>query len=141
MPDTLFAYLKGSVSNANDTDPEQSSAFRYPPLEAVHNVVSYRGETVSLDLADTRSVTLPSGITGWVGFMARVIGHAKLTTVGVNWDNSTPITGVTGGFGTDRHPGYISMVTENVTTFTLEGLADGTQVEYLIMTLAQDDEL
>ncbi len=142
MTSTLFAYFKGSVSNGDDTDPETSSSFYNPPIEAKHNVLYYRRETVGLDDGDTRTVSIPDSATGsWVGFMARVIGEAKLTTVGVNWDGSTAVTGVTSGYGVARYPGYISMTTTNTTTFTLEGLADDTTVEYLAMILAEDDQL
>jgi hypothetical protein len=143
MPDTLFAYLKGAVSNGDDTDPESSAVFYNPPMEAHHNVLYYRRETVGLDLGDTRAITFPdsSAASGWVGVMARVIGEAKLTTVGVNWNGSSAITGVTVGYGVIQHPGMISTVTSNVTGFTLEGLADDTTVQYVAMILAQDDQL
>jgi hypothetical protein len=145
---TLFAYIKGVISDANNTVPEASTAFIYPPFSAVHNVPIFRRETLSLDDGDTRSVTIPAySSSQWVGFMARVVGtdgapgEAKLTTVGLDWDGSTAIEGVTGGYGTNRHPGFISMVTKNVTTFTLEGIADGTEIEYLVMILAEDDQI
>ncbi len=140
---TLFAYLKGAISNADDTDQENSSTFYGPPWEAHHNVLYYRRETLDLDLGDTRSLTFPdsAAASGWCGVMARVIGDAKLTTVGVNWDGSTAVTGVTPGYGTDRHPGFISLVTKNVTGYTFEGLADDTTVEYVAMILAEDDAL
>lgn len=141
MADTLFAFLKGSVSNGDDTDPENSASFSNPTMDSRQNVTFYRHETLSLDALDTRSVTFPDTITGWVGLIARVIGHAKMTTAGVNWDGSTSITGITAGYGTTRHPGMICMTTSNVTTFTFTGLADGTSIEYLIMLLAEDDQL
>ncbi len=142
MADTLFAFFKGAVSNADDTDPESSSNFYNPPLVATHNVTKYRRETVPLDDGDTRTVSMPDGATGdWVGFAARVVGEAKLTTVGVNWNGSSGVTGVTVGYGVERYPGYISMTTANLSTMTLEGLADDTTVEYLLMTLATDDTL
>lgn len=143
MSDTLFAYLKGSVSNANDTDPESSAAFYNPPMEATHNVLYYRRETVELDSGDTRAITFPdaAGASGWVGVMARVVGEAKLTTVGVNWNGSSAITGVTVGYGVVRHPGMLCEVTNSVTSFTFTGLADDTTVEYVAMILAEDDQL
>ncbi len=142
MSNTLFAFFKGTASNADDTDPETSSSFYNPPMTATHNVIKYRRETITLDDGDTRAIAIPDyAVSQWVGFMARVIGEAKLTTVGLDWDGLTAITGVTAGYGTDRSPGYISMVTSNVTTFTLEGIADGTTIEYLMMILAEDDQL
>lgn len=143
MSDTLFAYLKGAISNADDTDPEQSSSFYNPPMEAHHNVLYYRRETLSLDDGDTRALTFPdsAAASGWFGVMARVIGEAKLTTVGVDWNATGPITGVTVGYGIRQHPGMISMITSNVTGFTFEGLADNTNVEYVAMSLAEDDQL
>lgn len=142
MTSTLFTLFKGSASNADDTDPENSSAFYNPPMETIQNVLYYRRETVSLDNGDTRTIAFQDYATSqWVGILARVIGHAKITTVGVNWDGSTAITGETAGYGVDRHPGYISMSTTKVTSFTLEGLADGTTVEYLACILADDSVL
>ncbi len=142
MASTLFAFLRGSVSNADDTDPETSSSFYQPPLEAKHNVVFYRRETLSLDAAETRTIAIPNyATTQWVCIMARVIGEAKLTTVGTDWDGSTPIEGVTAGYGAKQHPGIISVTTTNVSTFTLQGLADGTSLEYLMAILAEDDQL
>ena len=143
MADTLFAYLKGAISNGDDTDPEQSSSFYNPPMEAHHNVLYYRRETLSLDDGDTRALTFPdtTAASGWFGVMARVVGEAKLTSLGVNWNGSSAITGVTVGYGVTRHPGIISLITSNVTGFTFEGLADSTTVEYVAMSLAEDDQL
>lgn len=143
MVDTIFTYLKGSVSNADDTDPEQSSSFYNPPMVAYNNVLYSRRETLALDDGDTRAITFPdsAAASGWVGIMVRVVGEAKLTTIGVNWNGSSAVTGVTVGYGVDRHPGIISLTTKNVTSYTLEGLADDTTVEYVAMILARDDQL
>ncbi len=143
MANTLYAYLKGAISNANDTDPETSTSFYNPPMEAYHNVLYYRRETVSLNSGDARTISFPdtAAATGWVGIIARVIGEAKITTVGVNWDGLTAVTGVSAGYGVEQHPGMISMTTDKVTTFTLAGLADDTTVEYVAMILAEDDQL
>lgn len=142
MANTLFAYLKGAISNKDDTDPETSSSFYNPPMEARHNVRYYRRETVSLDQGDTRTISIPDyASSDWSGVMARVVGEVKLTTIGHNADTIAAITGVTVGYGVERHPGYISMISIEVVSFTLEGLADGSTVEYLAMVLAQDDQL
>lgn len=151
MSDTLFAYFKGTASNSDDTNVEQSSAFYYPPIGATQNVIRYNRRTLALDNGDTATITFAGQASSdWVGIMLRVTGIApatgvdeqagvvKLTTVGVNWDGITAITGVTGGYGTQRYPGIVSMVTTKVTSFTLTGLADGTVVEYLAMILASD---
>lgn len=143
MSSTLFAYLKGAISENDDTDPETSSFVYNQPMEAYHNVTAFRRETLELDDGDTRTMSFPvsSAASGWVGVMARVIGEAKLTTVGVNYDGTTAITGVTVGYGVDRYPGALSFVTTNVTSYTFEGLADGTKVEYVAMILSADDDL
>lgn len=142
MSNTLFTFIKGSASNADDTDPETSSVFYNPPMTSVQNVVQYRRETIPLNTGDTHTISLPdSGVDIWSSVMARVIGHAKVTTTGYNWDGVASITGVTAGYGTDRHPGYISMSTANVNTFTLTGLADNTTVEYLAMILTTDESI
>ncbi len=141
MADTLFTYLKGAVSNADDTDPETSSAFYNPPMASVQNLIHYRRETLALDLGETRTITFPDSVSGWTGILARVIGDVKLTTVGKDWDGSTSVTGVTAGYGVKQYPGMLSAVTTNVTSFTLEGLADSTTVQYVTMILASDDQL
>lgn len=142
MTDTLFTFLKGAISNGDDTDPETSSVFYNPPMECKNNVTIWRRETISLQTAETRQITLPASVSGdWVCVMARVVGHAKLTTTGTDWDGSTPISGVTAGYGVPQHPGYISMVSTNVSTFIFTGLADNTEVEYLMAKLASDDQL
>ena len=143
MSDTLFAYLKGAISNANDTDPEQSSYFYGPPWQMKQNVIYYSRETISLDEDDTYTIPFlvaATAASGWVGVMARVVGDAKLTTVGLDI-SGLAITGVTYGYGTDRHPGMISLITDQVTSYVFTGAADDTTVEYIIMTLAQDDQL
>lgn len=143
MANTLFAYLKGAVSNGDDTDPENSAVFYNPPIEAHHNVLYYRRESLILADGETQSVTFQTSAaaSGWVGIMARVVGEAKLTTVGVNWNGSSAVTGVTLGYGVDRHPGMISLVTKNVSTFRFESLADDTEIRYVAMILAEDDAL
>ncbi len=145
MADTIFVRINGAVSNGDATNPDTASMFITPPMTALHNVIRYRHETITLDRTDTRIIcstaTFPAyATTQWVGFMARVVGEAKATTVGTNWDG-TSIGGVTAGYGVETHPGFISMVTTKMTSLTLEGLADGTTVEYLLMILAQDDQL
>lgn len=140
---TLFAYLQGAISRGNDTDPEDSAAYGDQPMEARHNVTQYRRETLTLDEGDTHTLNFPASPASgdWIGVMARVIGEAKLTTVGLNFDATTAITGVTPGYGTDRHPGMISAITTGVTGCTFEGLADSTTVEYVAMILSADDDL
>lgn len=142
MSDTLFTFFRNQVSNSDDTNPQSSSSFYLPSMESVQNVSEKSQETLFLDLGDTRIVTLPNYATSdWVAIVARVVGHAKLTTVGVDWDGVTAITGETIGYGAGRHAGYISLVTKNVTSFTFEGLADSTLVQYLAMRLIPDSSL
>ncbi len=139
---TLYTFFKGSASNGDDTDPEQSSSFYNPPMTTYQNVSIYRRETVALDDGDTRTITLPNyAASGWSAVMARVIGEAKITTVGTDWNGASGVTGDTVGYGVSRYPGMISLSTTNVTSFTLEGLADSTTVEYLAMTLLTDAQL
>lgn len=140
MSDTLFAFLKGAVSNANDTDPESSSVFYDPPMQAQHNVTFYQRKTISLSLGSTFTIAAPGVSAGWCCIIARVIGSAKLTTVGTDWDG-TPATGVTAGYGIKQHPGMICITTYAMSSFTLAGLADNTEVEYVSMILASDDQL
>lgn len=142
MSYTLFARLYGAIANGNNTEPETSEVFYNPPFTAYQNVTVYSRKTVSLDNGDTLTIALPAATAAsWIAIMARVVGEAKLTTVGVNFDGVTAITGVTAGYGVEQYPGMISMVTTKVTSFTLQGLADGTTVEYIACILALDSAL
>lgn len=112
-----------------------------PTMSGIHNVIYHRKEVVELDTSDTRTITFPDyAVSQWVCILARVIGTAKLATVGVDADGSTAIEGVTGGYGTERHPGIIGITTKSVTSFTLTGLAADTTVEYIACILAEDDD-
>lgn len=140
--DTLFLYAKGTASNADDTAPENSSIFTYPPMGSTQNVIKYQQRTLALDIGDTFGVTWPGQASSdWVCIIARVIGTARLTTVGVNWSGSGSVTCVQGGYGTARYPGIITYTGTKATSFTFAGLADGTEVEYLAAVLALDSAL
>lgn len=142
MNDSLFAFFTHKTSNADDTEPSQSSDFNLPPFSSGMNVCDKRIETLFLNNGDTRTITLPQYATSdWVMIMARVTGHAKLTTVGVDFDGLTPISAVNAAYGAGRHTGYLTVTTVNVTSFTFEGLADGTVVQYLAMKLIPDSSL
>lgn len=130
---TLFTRLQGAISNGNDTNPETSNTFYNPPTDAYHNVVYYRRETVALDASDTRTIAFQDYVnTQIVLIVARVIGHAKISTTG--------IVGITAGYGTVDHPGIIAMTTFSIDAFTLTGLADGTTVEYLACIVVPDND-
>lgn len=142
MANTLFTYIEGAIANGDGTTPDTSSTFSYPPMSSHQNVLHSVYRTVALDDGGQASIFIPAYSSAfWVCFMGRVVGEAKLTTVGVNWNGSSAVTGVTPGYGTANYPGFISMTTTKVTTFALEALADGTTVEYLLMILAEDDAL
>ena len=140
MAYTLFARLMGSSANDNDTTPETSGVFYNPPMTAYHNVTLYRQGMVALDDGDTESIAVPAISGKNVLFMARVLGEAKLTSVGTDWDGTTPITAVTAGYGNQSSPGIISLVSKNLTSLTLEGLADGTTVEYIACIVVADND-
>lgn len=141
MSNTLFMYMKGTVSNADDTDPETSSSFNYPPMSSYQNVVRYQRRTATLDEGEELNIDLPDFQgTMWIGVTARVVGYAKLETRGTDWAASA-ITGETYGYGTQRYPGYIALTTTNTTSFKYISLADGTTVESMITTLVTDDQL
>jgi hypothetical protein len=139
---TLFARLQASLSNGDDTNPDTSDIYTDASSTARHNVLYYRRETLDLDDTETRAITFPNYSTSqWVLILARVVGNAKITTVGVDADGVTAIQGDTAGYGTVDHPGIIGMTTYNVTSFTLESLADSTSVEYLACIIAEDDQV
>ncbi len=134
-------HLVGAISNGNDTNPETSDVFYNPPMDSYTNIVYYRRETLQFDTSDTRTITFPAyAATQWVVIVARIVGEAKIVTVGVNADGSTAIEGDTAGYGTSDHPGIVAMTTTKVTSFTLTGLADSTTVEYLACIAVADDD-
>jgi len=142
MSDTLFTCLTNKVSDANDTFPSESASFYMPPMDSVMNVSEKTMETIFLNNGDTRTVTLPQyAATDWVMLVARVIGHAKLNIVGVDFDGASAIASETAGYGTTRHPGYIAVTTINATSFVFEGLADTTMVQYLAVRAIPDSAL
>lgn len=149
MAFTLFCRLRAALSAHEDTNPETSPVFLLPGGTARHNVLYWRRGETTLDVDATETITLPNHVqASWTLILARIVGpdaatvgHAKLVTVGVDTDGSTPIEGQTIGYGIDAHPGVIGMTTYNVSTFTLTGLAAGTKITYLVAILAEDDEI
>lgn len=145
MADTFFAYLKGTASNANDTDPEQSSCFYNPPMSGQYNVLYYRRESAPLDDGENRGIVLPNYSVGsWLFIMARVVGEVSLDVAGTDWDGVSSISSTTYGYGTERYPGVITLSTANVTgapDIDFVGHADGSTVEYIIMVAVPDSSL
>ncbi len=141
---SVFTQLKGAISNGDDTNPETSSVFTDGSTGQQYNVIAYRRETVPLDVDTLRTINILNYNDDdyWHLIVARVVGSAKLRTIGVDADDSTAVTGYTGGYGTANYPGVIGIVTTYLTASSaLIGLADDTTVEYIACILAADDDL
>jgi hypothetical protein len=107
-----------------------------------HNVLYAKIEQFQIDNTETRSISLANytQLSDWPFIIMRVVGEAKLSTVGVDTDNSTGITGEMPAYGTSKFPGILIFSTYNVQTFTVESLADDTTVELFAGIAAEDDD-
>lgn len=105
------------------------------------NVLYQRFAQYVLANAATKAIAFPSYTSAdWAYIIARVKGSARINTAGFDYDGVTAITGKLPIFGTQRYPGIGVISTYNVSTFTLESLADGTVIELFAAIAAKDDD-
>jgi hypothetical protein len=121
-PDPFFARLNQSMS-----------------VQTRYNVQARRQMTLSMASGDTVTVT-PSNLAlaDWRVLYARVIGTARIQTVGKDTDGTTTINGYTPAYGTSIYPGYIVLSTYNLSAITITAQADSTVVEFLNVLSAED---
>lgn len=105
-----------------------------------YNVAQKLVQTVALDTANTRTLTLPTsaGLSSGVFLHIRVVGKAKLTITGKDTNGVTNITGILRAYGTEILPGLITVSNYNVTALTLTGEADDTVIEVFEAITADD---
>ena len=124
-----FRAYQGTPENPNDSslisDSIGGESIRY-------NLLYKKNESLPLDDGDSRVLTLPEStfsLTEWSIMVLKVIGKARLTTTGKDYDNTTNINAYMDTYGTSRYPGYVLLSTYNVSAFTVTGQEDGTVVE------------
>jgi hypothetical protein len=109
-----------------------------------YNILYKKTDSILLDSGGTRTITLPEStftLSEWSLVTMKVIGTARLTTTGKNYDGSSDITGIMDTFGTDLYPGYIVLSTYNVSAFTISSQADGTIIELLYGVSCADTDI
>lgn len=149
MDDSYTAYFSpgmslytDDVSNGRDSNvlPRQfRELFEHPCL-------SYRAERAVMDEDDTRSIepmligVATDNVRSFV--VLKVTGNVKITTVGNDSDDETPLTGYTNCYGTAYLPGFMILMPYNLTSITLTALANST-VDILtgVLALSTDTRL
>ncbi len=121
-PDPFFARLLQSLS-----------------VQTRYNCKVRRQMTLSMASGDSVAFT-PTNIAlaDWGVIFARVIGTARIETVGKDTDGTTTINGYSPGYGTSIYPGYIMLSTYNLSTMTVTAQANSTVVE-LLYILSEED--
>lgn len=121
-------------------DPTLSRWSQQVSGEAMHNVIAKKVESYTLDSAATRAVTLANYVsTEWTILILKVMGEVKVNTVATNLAGGA-VTGRLRAYGTSVFPGILMISTHNVTSFTVESLADGTKVELFAAIAIEDDD-
>lgn len=137
--ETLFINALINTFPDDVPDPFFARWFNSFSKQVRYNVVQRKVASITLDAGQAKVITPATGAESDWGFvLARVIGAARLETVGVDTDNTTPISGYTAAYGTAVLPGYVILSTYNVDTFTLHGEQDGTVIE-LFTAISQED--
>jgi len=142
MNHTLFINpaFQGFLQNVDDpimanNQDSNSGVSRY-------NVLWRRIEEVTLDNTQTRVITPPklSASTDKCFMLVRVIGSARVNTVGTSFNGITAVAGKIPVYGVTRFPGIGVFSTYNLTSLTLESLADGTVIEVFTAVTCDDND-
>lgn len=138
---TLFVSPLHQAFPDNVDDPAQSKiAVRFDNQDK-YNILYKKVEQYELASGATRAITLANYTSSqWAYLILRVNGHVRVNTAGFNTDGTTPITGKLPVYGTSLFPGMGILSTYNVTSFTVESLADGSNVELFAGIAAEDDD-
>ncbi len=104
-----------------------------------YNVKLRKITTIALDAGGNYLFT-PTNIAlaDWSVIIIRVIGAARIDTVGKDTDGTTTIDGSTPTYGTSIYPGYVLFSTYNSTFFNLVGQQNGSVIE-LFHAISEED--
>ncbi len=106
--------------------------------------LSYRHEKFTLDDGESRTIE-PAlfAAAEWYYLAALVTGDARITTVGLDTDDTTPINGYTHVYGTSYLPGLGMIQTYNISSATITAMADDTTIELIcgIIAVSTDSRL
>lgn len=103
------------------------------------NVKARKVSTISLSAGQSFVFTPMAFQTAdWTMLVLRVIGAARVDTVGLDYNGVTAIAGHTPAYGTVIYPGYVILSTYNVSSFTLLGQTGGVVAELFQATCEED---
>jgi len=146
MSNSYTAYFSPGI-RIYDGDVNITDASNLVPREFrdlyEHPMLSLRSEKVTMAVSDTRSIepmligTNSDNERSLV--VLKVIGRAKVTTVGKDSNGSTDITGITETYGTSYLPGFLVLMPYNLDSITLEAITAST-VNVLTGILAVDTD-
>jgi hypothetical protein len=106
-----------------------------------YNILYKKVEQMELNDSETRTISYANySSSQWSYLIIRVIGEARVNTTGFDTNGSTPITGKLPIYGSELLPGIGILSSYNVSTFTVESLADGTLVELFAAIAAADND-
>jgi hypothetical protein len=139
---TLFLSPLHQAFNENVESPDNAAVRATMRGDVRHNILYSKIEQYELASAATRAINLANytPLTDWPFIMLRVVGEIKVTTVGVDTDNSTAIGADIPCYGTSLLPGIFVLSSYNVTSFTIESLADDSIIELFAGIAAEDDD-
>lgn len=138
---TLFLSPLHQAFNSDVPEPSDSEVISRLVGDVYHNILYHKKEQFELDSAETRAISYANFTAAhWAFIILRVVGDAKITTSGVDTDDATGITADLPCYGTSLLPGILILSTYNVSTFTIESLADGTVIELFAGIAAEDDD-
>lgn len=135
-------FTSGYIAAYDDLvdDPTLAAWAQQVSGDSRHNVIAKKVESYTLDSAATRAVTLANYVsTEWTILILKVTGEVKVNTVATNLAGGA-VTGRLRAYGTSVFPGILMISTHNVTSFTVESLADGTKVELFAAIAIEDDD-
>lgn len=139
---TMFMSPLHQAFPANVDDPSDSDIVIRFNNQDKFNILYKKVEQFELDDTETRTISYANytALSDWAYIVMRVIGEARINTVGVDTDGVTAITGKLPAYGTEIFPGVVLLSTYNVSTFTVESLADGTSIELFAGISCEDDD-
>lgn len=138
---TLFMSPLHQAFSDNVNDPEDSQVVARLRGDVRQNILYQHVEQYSLDDGSTRAISYANyTLTEWAFIVLRVVGEIKVTTVAKDTDGSTDISANLPCYGTALFPGILVLSTYNVSSFTVESLADDTTVQVFAGIAAEDDD-
>jgi len=105
--------------------------------------LTYKVEKLSMETGDTRDISPmlmgASGDNEKVLCIVDVIGKIEVNTAGDDFDDSTPVAGISQSYGTQYFPGRLVLTTYNLDSIEIEALADSTVTVFTAVLVSSTD--